>query len=117
MSEKPIAVECGCECIDRIVHADACLYPEALRTIQELQARVDRYENEIAAVCPEDQTLTETFGAIRRERDEAQAKAAKYDALLRETLPHIFSCELENRIRKALGEPATEGEASRSDPS
>lgn len=38
------------------------------RERDELQRRCDKYENEAAEVCPEDQSLKETFGALRKER-------------------------------------------------
>ena len=50
VNEKPITVECGCERATRSIGNSTCLYPEAQRTIEELQAKAAKYDAGVKAI-------------------------------------------------------------------
>jgi hypothetical protein len=52
---------------------------ELTREIETLRKENAAYENEIAANCPEDQTLTETIGAFRKALETEREKTQTID--------------------------------------
>ena len=60
----PLEEECGCEVIDRIIHADNCLYPKALKEVRKFVnvANQNAIEREIFA--EQLRTLREAAGRL-----------------------------------------------------